>query len=54
VRWIDDYARRMTELTEPEWDKMIDNPESRWYKEKYEYQMLFKLGKKDAGGRWQA
>ena len=53
TRWIDDYAQRLKELTEPEWLKMIENPESRWHKEKYEYQNLFKFGKKGADGRWQ-
>lgn len=54
TRWIDDYARRFQELTDPEWNKIVENPESRWYKEKYEYQNLFKFGKKGPGGQWQA
>ena len=32
--WMDDYAQRLKELTEPEWLQMIENPGSRWYKEK--------------------
>ena len=33
---------------------MIENPDSRWYKEKQEYKNLFKLGKRGPDGRWQA
>jgi hypothetical protein len=32
---------------------MFENPESRRYKEKHEYQNLFRFGKKGADGRWQ-
>jgi len=52
--WIDDYARRFEALTEPEWRRTIEDPGSRWYKEKAEYLNLFKLGKRGADGRWQA
>jgi len=45
AKWVDQYAERFKELTEPEWLKMIENPESRWYKEKDEYQNLFTFGK---------
>ena len=54
TRWIDDYAQRFKDLTEPEWLKIIEDPESRWYKEKPEYQNLFKLGKRGPGHQWQA
>jgi len=51
--WIDDYAERLKALTEPAWLEMIENPESRWYKEKDEYKKLFTLGKRGTGGQWQ-
>ncbi len=54
TQWIDDYAQRLKELTEAEWFEMIENPESRWYKEKYEYRNLFKLGKRGPNDQWQA
>jgi MoaA/NifB/PqqE/SkfB family radical SAM enzyme len=45
VKWIDAYALRMKELTEPEWLETIANPQSRWYREKDEYKNLFTFGK---------
>ncbi len=54
TRWIDAYAQRFEKLTEPEWIKIIENPESRWHKEKDEYKNLFKLGKRGPGNQWQA
>lgn len=48
VAWIDEYARRWKELTEPEWLAAIDNPDSRWYRGKAEYQNLFTFGKTPA------
>jgi MoaA/NifB/PqqE/SkfB family radical SAM enzyme len=53
-QWIDNYAQRMMELTEPEWLRMIEDPDSRWFKGNREYQNLFKLGKKGPGNKWQA
>jgi hypothetical protein len=44
--WIDDYARRFRELTDPVWLKIIEDPQSRWYKEKDEYKNLFRFRKK--------
>lgn len=41
VQWIDDYARRFAELVDPEWEKMINDPQNRWYKEGQEYRELF-------------
>lgn len=43
--WVDGYAARFQQLTEPEWLHMIGNPESRWYREKDEYKNLFTFGK---------
>ena len=48
AEWVDDYSRRFKELTEPEWLAMIEDPSSRWYKEKDEYKDLFHLGKSSA------
>jgi hypothetical protein len=45
IAWVDDYAERFKSLTEPEWLDTIDNPESRWFKEKNEYRELFTFGK---------
>jgi MoaA/NifB/PqqE/SkfB family radical SAM enzyme len=49
--WVDDYAERFQQLTEPEWLSMIGNPESRWYKGKDEYQNLFTFGKVQGAAR---
>jgi hypothetical protein len=43
VRWMDDYAARFEELTEPAWREIIDNPESRWHRNKDEYKGLFRF-----------
>ncbi len=43
--WVDLYAEKLKELTEPAWLDMIEDPESRWYKEKDEYKNLFTFGK---------
>jgi MoaA/NifB/PqqE/SkfB family radical SAM enzyme len=53
THWIDEYSRKFKELTEPEWLTMIENPESRWYKGKPEYQNLVRFGKQDPKGHWQ-
>ncbi len=45
MKFVDDNAAKLKELTEPEWLSMIENPESRWYKEKDEYKNLFTFGK---------
>ncbi len=50
--WIDDYAGRLKELTEPEWLRIIQTPESRWHKEKDEYKNLFRFGKRRGDGGW--
>ena len=43
VQWIDSYAARFKELTEPSWALSIENPEYRWHKEKSEYKLLFRF-----------
>jgi MoaA/NifB/PqqE/SkfB family radical SAM enzyme len=45
IAWVDGYAEKFKRLTEPEWLETIDNPDSRWYKEKAEYRNLFTFGK---------
>ncbi|TYB84554.1 MAG: radical SAM protein, partial [Kosmotoga sp.] len=39
--WMDEYAERFAELTDPLWEEMINDPNNRWYKEGREYQELF-------------
>lgn len=41
VQWVDRYAERLRQLTDSEWEATINNPESRWFREKPEYQRLF-------------
>ena len=41
LAWIDAYAERMRQLTDPEWDALINDPGSRWFHEKSEYRRLF-------------
>lgn len=45
TKWVDEYSMRFKQLTEPEWLETIENPASRWYKEKDEYKNLFHFGK---------
>ncbi|RPI23653.1 MAG: radical SAM protein [Acidobacteria bacterium] len=45
VKWVDTYSERMKELTETEWLLTINDPASRWYKEKPEYRNLFRFKK---------
>ncbi len=37
AEWADRYSKRMEELTEADWEKMINDPENRWYKDGPEY-----------------
>lgn len=41
VNWVDRYAARLQELTDPGWEETISNPNSRWFRERPEYQRLF-------------
>ena len=50
MEWVDRYAARFEELTEPAWQEIIENPNSRWFQGKDEYRNLFtfgKMGKRD-------
>ena len=42
VQWVDRYAARFKELTDPEWERMINDPRNRWYREGPAYKSLFK------------
>ncbi|AEI15872.1 Radical SAM domain protein [Flexistipes sinusarabici DSM 4947] len=41
AQWMDEYAERFAELTDPVWEEMINDPNNRWYREGREYQELF-------------
>lgn len=41
IQWVDRYAQEFAALTDPEWEKIINDPENRWYKNGPEYQELF-------------
>ncbi|TYB32833.1 MAG: radical SAM protein, partial [Flexistipes sinusarabici] len=41
AQWMDEYAERFAELTDPVWEKMINDPNNWWYREGREYQELF-------------
>jgi MoaA/NifB/PqqE/SkfB family radical SAM enzyme len=43
VRWIDRYAERFRELTDPGWEREIADPASRWYREGKDYRNLFRF-----------
>jgi MoaA/NifB/PqqE/SkfB family radical SAM enzyme len=43
VAWIDDYAARLKEITDPLWEAQIADPSDRWYKEGPEYKSLFRF-----------
>jgi hypothetical protein len=37
VSWADAYAARMAQLIEPLWEDLVNDPDSRWYREGPEY-----------------
>ncbi len=41
VSWIDTYAQEFKELTDPVWNRQIEDPNYRWYKHGEEYKSLF-------------
>lgn len=41
VRWVDHYAKEFAALVDPEWDKTINDPDSRWYRKGQKYKDLF-------------
>ncbi len=44
-QWVDAYAERLEQLTEPAWQETIRNPESRWFREEPEFGHLFRFGR---------
>jgi MoaA/NifB/PqqE/SkfB family radical SAM enzyme len=50
VKWVDDYAAQFRELVDPIWEKEINDPANRWYKEGREYKDLFRFKAKAADG----
>jgi MoaA/NifB/PqqE/SkfB family radical SAM enzyme len=43
VAWIDEYAARFKDLTDPIWQEQIKDPSDRWFKEGQEYKNLFRF-----------
>ena len=41
VEWVDRYAERFRELTDPEWERMLGDPKSHWYRNGAAYRSLF-------------
>jgi MoaA/NifB/PqqE/SkfB family radical SAM enzyme len=51
VEWIDRYAERFKDLTDPVWLDLIEDPSYRWYKHGKEYEGLFRSsGKSPVSG----
>jgi MoaA/NifB/PqqE/SkfB family radical SAM enzyme len=48
VEWVDRYAERLKELTDPIWQAQIADPKDRWYKEGQEYKNLFRFQTSDS------
>ncbi len=46
VDWIDRYAERFKDLTDPLWLELIEDPNYRWYRYGKEYQELFRGSRK--------
>ena len=41
MKFLNSYSRRMKEVMDPVWEKeYVNNPNSRWYKEKEEFKKL--------------
>jgi MoaA/NifB/PqqE/SkfB family radical SAM enzyme len=43
VEWVDRYAARFQELTDPIWETQIRDPSDRWHREGAEYKGLFRF-----------
>jgi hypothetical protein len=46
VAWIDSYAESLKKLTDPVWERQIQDPSNRWYREGEEYKSLFRFRKR--------
>jgi MoaA/NifB/PqqE/SkfB family radical SAM enzyme len=51
VAWVDRYAERFKDLTDPVWEQQIQDPSDRWYKEGQEYKDLFRFRTGEHDGR---
>ncbi len=47
IEWVNNYAKKFKELTDPIWEKEINDPNNRWYKEGPEYKELFRFQEKE-------
>ena len=45
IKWVNNYAAEFKRLVDPEWEKEINDPNDRWYKEGLEYKLLFRFRK---------
>ncbi|HET7295382.1 MAG TPA: radical SAM protein [Vicinamibacteria bacterium] len=43
VAWVDAYAARLKSLADPLWERQIQDPSDRWYREGQEYKNLFRF-----------
>ena len=48
VKWVSNYAEEFKNLVDPRWEKEINDPNNRWYKEGAEYKRLFRFLKDNA------
>ncbi len=47
IEWVDNYSRDFKELVDPVWEKQINDPDNRWYREGIEYKNLFRFRKEN-------
>jgi hypothetical protein len=47
VDWVDSLSERFRALVDPIWEKEINDPTNRWYREGEEYKNLFRLRPED-------
>ena len=50
VQWVDQYAAEFARLADPEWERTIQDPKSRWYHEGQAYRSLFQRSIRAAVG----
>ncbi len=43
VKWVNNYAEEFRNLVDPRWEREINDPNNRWYKEGDEYKDLFRF-----------
>ncbi|MFP4066002.1 MAG: radical SAM protein [Spirochaetaceae bacterium] len=49
VKWIDRYADEYRKLIDPIWERIIDDPNSKWYRHGKQYKRLFRFQKDPSG-----